>query len=313
MKSYIRIAAFLVAILFATHTPVYAADSIGIRDVLNASIETVAEKVYCFFAPLFGEEYTCEKDRVPGVTTGIIVDPGEVVVKLPTQQVTPVEPYPFVVTPQVPEIVEHFYNTETVQIIREVSVPGITREEVLAQIDARFNELTTASTYNLLNRRLESLREDVGDRISDLSGDINNLEDDLENIDFDVDLSAALAVTDTSTSSIAGPLSLAQYILLESVTSPADTTNSLYNDGGDLYWQGTLLAGGIVGTWDSNGTDVYRSTGNVGIGSTTPGYLLSVAGTSRFTGASIFDSTVNITGQTTLANASSTNFTVSTN
>ncbi|MBY0111112.1 hypothetical protein K2Y00_03890, partial [Patescibacteria group bacterium] len=45
------------------------------------------------------------------------------------------------------------------------------------------------------------------------------------------------------------------------------------------------------------------SAGSVGIGSTTPSALLSVAGTSRFTGASVMDSTLNVTGLTTLGNA----------
>jgi hypothetical protein len=53
--------------------------------------------------------------------------------------------------------------------------------------------------------------------------------------------------------------------------------------------------------------------GNVGIGTTTPGTKLAVAGTSRFTGASIFDSTLSVTGLTTLVNASTTNLTISGN
>ncbi|HRH26106.1 MAG TPA: hypothetical protein PLF31_01390, partial [Candidatus Paceibacterota bacterium] len=73
----------------------------------------------------------------------------------------------------------------------------------------------------------------------------------------------------------------------------------------------------------SSSAFVIANNGNVGIGSSTPGYLLSVAGASRFTGASIFDGTVdvagamalssslNVTGQTTIASASSTNLTVS--
>ncbi len=78
-----------------------------------------------------------------------------------------------------------------------------------------------------------------------------------------------------------------------------------------------------------NNTNYERMTildnGNVGIGTTTPGFLLTVAGTSNITGAAIFgstlgvtgattlSSTLGVTGQTTLANASSTNLTVSTN
>lgn len=53
--------------------------------------------------------------------------------------------------------------------------------------------------------------------------------------------------------------------------------------------------------------------GNVGIGTTTPGYLLTVAGTTNISGATTLGSTLNVTGLTTLANASTTNLSISGN
>lgn len=70
--------------------------------------------------------------------------------------------------------------------------------------------------------------------------------------------------------------------------------------------------GSVVNRIRGNG-DSYITSGNVGIGTTTPGSLLTVAGTTNITGATTLGSTLNVTGQTTLANASSTNLTVSTN
>ncbi len=62
--------------------------------------------------------------------------------------------------------------------------------------------------------------------------------------------------------------------------TPGTVTNRLYAQGGSLYWNGSsLTAGNASSSWDGNGTDVYRLTGNVGIGTTTPSSLLTVGPT----------------------------------
>jgi hypothetical protein len=58
--------------------------------------------------------------------------------------------------------------------------------------------------------------------------------------------------------------------------SPAATADRLYNNGGSLYWAGSPIAGGSVGNWTTDGTNVWRTGGYVGIGTTTPGSLLSL-------------------------------------
>ncbi|MEI6345989.1 MAG: immunoglobulin-like domain-containing protein [bacterium] len=63
-------------------------------------------------------------------------------------------------------------------------------------------------------------------------------------------------------------------------TTPAVTSNRLYNSSGDLYWGGNLVSGAAVGTWTSTSGNVYRPTGNVGIGTTSPWRALSVNGSS---------------------------------
>gem|GEM_PF-1476591 len=80
----------------------------------------------------------------------------------------------------------------------------------------------------------------------------------------------------TTTSLAALTLDGAAY--LAPITSPADTTNRLYNQANSLYWNGSVVAGASVGSWGSNGTDVYRVGGNVGIGTTAPGQELEVNG-----------------------------------
>jgi hypothetical protein len=84
--------------------------------------------------------------------------------------------------------------------------------------------------------------------------------------------------------------------------SPSQTTSRLYNTGGSLYWNGSLLGGASVGNWATDGTNVWRAGGNVGIGTTSPATTLSVAGNGYFTGNLV------ASGNTTLGNATSTNF-----
>ncbi|PIY57840.1 MAG: hypothetical protein COY99_01130, partial [Candidatus Yonathbacteria bacterium CG_4_10_14_0_8_um_filter_47_645] len=78
--------------------------------------------------------------------------------------------------------------------------------------------------------------------------------------------------TPSDTFSLNGSAYLAQ------ISAPSNTQNRLYNTGGNLYWAGNLVGGGSVGNWTLSGSDVYRDTGNVGIGTTTPYAKLSVAG-----------------------------------
>jgi hypothetical protein len=75
--------------------------------------------------------------------------------------------------------------------------------------------------------------------------------------------------TPTDVLSVNGPIYLAD-------TAPVSTSNRIYANGGSLYYAGNLIGGATVGNWTSNGTDVWRPTGNVGIGTSSPGQLLEV-------------------------------------
>jgi hypothetical protein len=78
-----------------------------------------------------------------------------------------------------------------------------------------------------------------------------------------------------------GRLDLAQ------TTAPSVTTDKLYNVGGNLFWNGTQLGSGGSGggQWTTSGNDIFNAnSGNVGIGTTNPGYPLTVAGDAYFGG-----------------------------
>jgi hypothetical protein len=95
----------------------------------------------------------------------------------------------------------------------------------------------------------------------------------------------ALGIGTTSPSDIFavnGPIYLADI-------SPSATANRLYSNGGSLYWAGSLVGGGSVGNWTTSGGNVYRASGNVGIGTTSPSQSLSVHGNGYFTGSIFAD------------------------
>ncbi|HHH12307.1 MAG TPA: hypothetical protein ENJ77_00330, partial [Candidatus Moranbacteria bacterium] len=65
-------------------------------------------------------------------------------------------------------------------------------------------------------------------------------------------------------------LNVAGAIYLPAATAPGNTANKLYAQGGDLYWAGNVIGGSAVGTWTTDGTDVWRPSGNVGVGTAIP-------------------------------------------
>jgi len=87
----------------------------------------------------------------------------------------------------------------------------------------------------------------------------------------------------TDTFSVNGPIFLTN-------VAPANTSNRLYANASDLYWAGNLIGGATTANWTSDGTNAWRPTGNVGIGTTSPYASLSVAGATGVV-ANIFTAT----------------------
>lgn len=76
---------------------------------------------------------------------------------------------------------------------------------------------------------------------------------------------------------LTGETSVESLLFNDSV--PTSVLNRLYSSGGDLYWNGSVLSASTSGTWTGSGSDVFRLTGNVGIGTNTPTETLTINGT----------------------------------
>ena len=86
---------------------------------------------------------------------------------------------------------------------------------------------------------------------------------------------------------------------LAPISIPSVTTDRIYNIGSNLYFAGALVGGATVGTWALSGSDAYRLSGNVGIGTTTPGSILSVSGVGNLgANGSTFYSTLTVSSIT---------------
>lgn len=81
------------------------------------------------------------------------------------------------------------------------------------------------------------------------------------------------------TTSPADSFALNGALYLSSIAVPVQTGNRLYSSSGSLYWDGSLIGSTSLGSWTASGADVYRSSGNVGIGTNNPTLPLDIAGT----------------------------------
>jgi hypothetical protein len=99
--------------------------------------------------------------------------------------------------------------------------------------------------------------------------------------------SASFGATATSSFDSAGNLTLAGTLTAASTTATSTFAGNL-SVVGNLNFNGAFLQNGspfIGSQWTTSGSNIYYTTGDVGIGTTSPGSLLSVQGVANFTTA----------------------------
>jgi Chaperone of endosialidase/Pectate lyase superfamily protein/Putative peptidoglycan binding domain len=79
--------------------------------------------------------------------------------------------------------------------------------------------------------------------------------------------------------SVAGTTTLQGPLVVARGSVPSVVTDTIYNVGGDLFWNGTPLTASTTGSWSNLAGNAYRLTGSVGIGTSTPDATLDVVGT----------------------------------
>ncbi|PIR40325.1 MAG: hypothetical protein COV33_00350, partial [Candidatus Zambryskibacteria bacterium CG10_big_fil_rev_8_21_14_0_10_34_34] len=194
-------------------------------------------------------------------------------------------------------------TTQTTQLIaKTVFVANTDKDYVDLRIGEKFEELKNwflispiAPNVNryYVTRQNDTIINNFGNSISNVSDDLSDFQTSIATsfstgaltVSGAANFTGSTTVSDltatewlsvgTTTRQDALTLDGAFYI---EASSPANTYSRLYNTSGDLYWNGSIIAGVAVGNWSTDGTNVYRTSGAVGIGTTSPYAKLSVVG-----------------------------------
>ena len=161
----------------------------------------------------------------------------------------------------------------------------VTDESLRAQVDRLDRQLFAFTDES--HEDDDDLADNLRDELSSPDIDLSTLSDTLL---IDPRITGASATNTTlyntllTNTTLFGTATVTESLLLQSA-NPTITTDRLYNFGGDLYWNGSIVTSSTTANWSGSGGDVYRLSGNVGLGTSTPATRLSVVGDTTLTGA----------------------------
>jgi len=255
----------------SVHTPAHA-------QTPSYESPTLFQSVWCATKSLFNSANQCVTQPTPSTPPST---PPPITAQ-PPPQVSPTTPT------STTTHTTNQYTTNPTTIIREVV------EERTIETRTEAIDTDDFAKKNFLSKQVDRIFDVISDSVSDLSDRIAaafttktlTVTQDASLTTVSVSGSSALSnvtVSSTSTLSnvtaddITAPLLTTDVLFLSSTTTDL-TASRLYNTASDLYWNGSVIAGATIGTWTTNGTDVYRASGNVGIGTDTPDTKLSING-----------------------------------
>ncbi len=122
----------------------------------------------------------------------------------------------------------------------------------------------------------DSFSRSVNEINSSIGGDVSALQ---SNSVFNTSVLSVDAVNTRvgiGTSTPTDTLSVNGAVYLSQISAPSNTSNRLYNTAGNLYWAGNLIGGASAGVWETDGTSVWRASGNVGVGTTSPNHKVTI-------------------------------------
>jgi len=236
-------------------------------------------------------------------------------------------PYPTALPAPTPTIIQYSTTTQPINqtIVEEyvtVTGTGVTEDRV-RQLITEANlwvDISKSLSLRPTSNSTSTSRIDTDlvtreyllkslDRVYDAVGDSGG---DTTVVDVSADIAASLLASPSlfgaslaGTTTIGDGLALGTTTLQDLLTvdgaiylaetSPLTTTNRLYNFGGELYWNGSVVTSSSTGNWSASGGDVFHLGGNVGIGTSSPTTKLDVWGNVLINGTAVDGYNANIT------------------